>query len=38
MVAKKPKTKAEFAKISGVGTHKLEKYWPYFKEVLMGFE
>jgi ATP-dependent DNA helicase RecQ len=38
MVAKKPKTKAEFAKISGVGTHKLEKYWPYFKEALVGFE
>ncbi len=36
MVEKKPKTKAEFSKISGVGAHKLEKYWPEFKEVLAG--
>lgn len=38
IVAKKPKTKDDFAKISGVGTHKLEKYWPQFKEVLMEIE
>lgn len=34
MVDKKPKTRQEFSQISGVGEHKLEKYWPEFKEVL----
>lgn len=38
MVEKKPKTRQEFSQISGVGTHKLEKYWPAFKEVLLDIK
>jgi len=38
MVAQKPKNKLEFSQISGVGEHKLEKYWPLFKEVLLGLK
>ena len=38
MATKKPKTKQEFSQITGVGSHKLEKYWPAFKEVLLGLK
>ena len=34
MVKNKPRTKEEFGEISGVGAHKLEKYWPSFKQIL----
>jgi ATP-dependent DNA helicase RecQ len=36
MVMNKPKTKQEFSTISGVGKHKLDKYWPLFEEVLQS--
>jgi len=38
MVEKKPKTKEEFSQISGVGQHKLEKYWPEFRQVLLSIK
>ncbi len=34
----KPQTKEAFGQISGVGAHKLEKYWPAFKQVLRDME
>ena len=36
IVAKKPKNKKEFSSISGVGEHKLEKYFPLFENVLQS--
>jgi ATP-dependent DNA helicase RecQ len=36
IVDKRPKTKQEFSQISGVGTHKLEKYWPEFRHSLLA--
>jgi ATP-dependent DNA helicase RecQ len=38
MAKYKPQTQEEFGQISGVGAHKLEKYWPAFKQVLRDME
>jgi ATP-dependent DNA helicase RecQ len=38
MVHVKPKSKAEFGYVNGVGAHKQDKYWPLFEDVLIAME